>query len=125
MTISLGSLATFAFNQWNQLCTSVLTYVVSAIVLFIAVVTLGAVTYLILRVARRPGGLQQLFNAKSTYGRRWGTLYDTLREGRLSFVGVFLVVIVIRSAIISFGQGNGLLQLCLSVVLDIIVCIGE
>jgi hypothetical protein len=125
MHVALGSLTTFAFNLWIQKCNPAGILVASAFALFIIMITLSGVSTFILEISRTPDGLKKLFNADSTYGCRWGTLYNTLREGRLSFVPFLLVVVVVRSAITSFGQGHGLLQLCAMIVVDLIVCISE
>jgi predicted N-acyltransferase len=124
MTLAMGALATFAFYQWTQKCTSAVTFFVSATALIIVVLTLGGVCFFILRIARRPDGLLALFNKDSIYGRRWGTLYDTLHEGSLYFVSPLLIIVLARSAITGFGQGHGLVQVCISIVLDIFVCVG-
>jgi len=123
MTLALGALATFAFYQWTRKCTSAVSAFISATALIIFILTLGGVCFFILRIARRPDGLAALFNKDSMYGRRWGTLYNTLHEGSLSFVGPLLIIVLARSAITGFGQGHGLVQVCLLVVLDIVVCI--
>jgi hypothetical protein len=124
MTLALGALATLAFYQWTQKCTSAVTFFVSSTALIIVVLTLGRVCFFSLRIARRSDGLVALFNKDSMYGRRWGTLYDALHEGSLYFVGPLLIIVLARSAITGFGQGHGLVQVCISVVLDVFVCFG-
>jgi hypothetical protein len=124
MTLALSALATLAFYQWMQKCTSGVTAFLSATALIIVLCTLGGVSFFILRISRRHDGLQVLFNQYSTYARRWGTLYDTLHEGSLYFVAPLLVIVLARSAITGFGQGHGLVQVCTLIGLDIVVCIG-
>jgi hypothetical protein len=124
MTLALGTLATFSFYQWTRKCTSAVTAFVSATALMIVISTLGGVCFFILRIARGPDGLVALFNKDGTYGRRWGTLYNTLHEGSLYFVGPLLIIVLVRSAVTGFGQGYGLAQVCILIVLDIVVCVG-
>jgi hypothetical protein len=87
--------------------------------------TLGMVCLFILHIAYRPNGHSMLFDQDSTYGRRWGSLYNTYREGSLAFVGIFLIVMLARSVITGFGQGHGLAQMCALLAVDLIVCISE
>jgi hypothetical protein len=125
MTLALSALATLAFYQWTQRCTSGVTAFASATALIIVVLTLGGVCFFIRRIAQRPDGLTVLFNQDSIYGRRWGTLYNMLHEGSLYFVAPLLIVVLVRSAITGFGQHHGLVQLCALIVLDLIVCVSE
>jgi hypothetical protein len=57
------------------------------------------VCFLILHIGNRPGGIALLFSDKTSYGRRWGTLYNSLNETRLFFVVPLLCVVLARSAI--------------------------
>jgi hypothetical protein len=124
MTLALSALATFAFYQWTQNCISAATAGISSTALIIVLSALGGVSFFILRVARKSGGLTQLFDKDSLYGRRWGTLYDSLHEGSLHFVAPLLIVVLSRSAITGFGQGHGLAQVIVSIALDLAVCFG-
>ena len=60
---------------------------------------LGVVCFLILRIGNRPGGSVLLFSNKTSYGRRWGTLYNSLNDTRLFFVVPLLFVVLARSAV--------------------------
>jgi hypothetical protein len=126
MTLALSALATFAFYQWTRPCTSAVTAFVSTTALVIVILTLSTIYFFILRIARRPdgAGLAALFDGDSMYGRKWGTLYNTLHEGSLLFVGPLLVVVLARSAITGFGQGHGGIQVFVLVGVDIVVCAG-
>jgi hypothetical protein len=125
MTLALTTLATLAFNQWTQSCTSGVTFLVSTTALIIVMLTLGGVSFFILRIAQRPSGLAMLFDRDGVYGRRWGTLYNTLHEGSLYFIFPLLIVVLARSAITGFGQGHGMAQVFALIALDIIVCVGK
>ena len=125
MYVTFSSLATFAFNQWIQKCNPARVLVMSVFALLVVMGTLGSVSAFLLHIARGPEGARKIFNAKGTYGRRWGTLYNTLREGKLYFVPFMLCVVFARSAITAFGQGHGLAQLCCMIVVDLVVVISE
>ena len=68
--------------------------------LAIILLNLGVVCFLILHISKRPGGTARLFSNKTSYGRRWGTLYNSLNENRLFFVVSLLFVVLARSAIV-------------------------
>ena len=123
--MALGTLATFAFHQWTQKCTSGLTFFLTTSVLAFALLTLGLTSFLILRISKRPDGLPKLFAKDSIYGRRWGSMYDTLNERHLYFAVVLWVIAIIRAAITGFGQSNGLAQVVAMTVLQLAVCTSE
>jgi len=52
-------------------------------------------------------------------------MYDTLKEGPMYFAVVLWIIILIRSAITGFGQGNGLAQVIALIVLYLFVCLGK
>jgi hypothetical protein len=123
--VGLGCLAIFTFYQWTQICTSGVVFFLSTSVLLLAVATLFTASFVILRIARQPGGSEKLFSQNHTYIRRWGSLYDTLREGQMPFVFALMTFVLIRSAIIGFGQHNGLAQVVALIIVDMTICIGE
>ena len=69
--------------------------------------------------------MQKLFTKDSIYGRRWGSLYDTLNERQLYFAVALWVIVLIRSAITGFGQSDGLGQVIAMIVLQVIVFISK
>jgi hypothetical protein len=124
MNLGFGSLITFVFYQWTQQCAAGATVFASVTALFFILGSLAFVTFLILRTAKRPGGIEQLFTIESTYARRWGSLYSTLKETQLSFVLVLLAAAFIRRIIIGFGQKSGLAQNILLILLELAMFIG-
>jgi hypothetical protein len=88
-------------------------------------ISLAFVSFFILRLASRPGGLEQLFTAKSTYGRRWGSLYDVLHENKLNFIVLNNVASLVCNAIIGFGHRSGKAQVGTLIVLELSMCIGK
>jgi hypothetical protein len=123
--VALGALATFAFYHWTQRCTSWLVFLLSAGVLAFILLTLSTTSFFILRISKKPGGLQQLFSQDHSYGRRWGSMYDTLNEGQLYFAVALWMFVLIRSAITGFGQSNGFAQVVTLIVVEFVVCISE
>lgn len=132
-------------KQWTQSCTSRLAAFLSASALIIILTNLGIVTFFILRLAARPGGSAWLFSNDTSYGRRWGTLYNTLSETTVYFVAPFLVFVIARSAITwvlhiylgranwfskllrnsGFGQGHGLAQVIAMLAVELIMAVSE
>jgi hypothetical protein len=88
-------------------------------------ITLSVVSYLILSISKKPGGIQKLFSKQDIYARRWGALFDTLNEKKLPFAVVSWVKVLGSSAIIAFGQGNGFAQMIAMCGLQLFVCISE
>jgi hypothetical protein len=123
--LALGTLATFAFYQWTQACTSKLTFFLSASVLFLALLMLAGASFLILFISKKQGGLEQLFSKDHSYARRWGSMYNTLNEGKLYFAVALWMNVLIRSAITAFGQSNGIAQVIAFIILEFIVCVSE
>jgi hypothetical protein len=123
--VGLGTLAIFTFYQWTQVCTSGAVFFLSTSVLVLTLVTLCTASFIILRIAKQPDGTEKLFSPQETYIRRWGSLYDTLREGQMSFIFMLLIYSLIRSAIIGFGQHNGLAQVVSLIIIDLLICISE
>jgi hypothetical protein len=123
--LALGTLATFAFYQWTQACTSSLMFFLSASALFLALMMLGGASFVILFISKKPGGLEQLFSKDHSYARRWGSMYNTLNEGQLYFAVALWVNVLIRSAITAFGQSNGMAQVIALMILEFLVCISE
>jgi len=70
-------------------------------------------------------GTGKLFNKDTTYGRRWGTMYDVLSDQRVPFSVALWVIVLIRSAITGFGQRSGFAQVIAMMTLEIVVCIGK
>jgi hypothetical protein len=123
--LALGTLATFAFYQWTQPCTSWLTFFLSVSVLFFVLLTLAMTSFFVLRMAKRPGGPELLFSGDYAYVHRWGSLYSTLSKTQIPFAVVLWVIVLARSAVVCFGQKNGFVQVVVLVVVDIIVCLSE
>jgi hypothetical protein len=123
--VALGSLATFSFYQWTQKCTSGLTFFLSASALASVLLPLVITSSYILYLSRNPDSLQKLFTKDSIYERRWGSMYDTLKERRLRFVFGQWVIVLMRSAITGFGQSSGFGQVIAMIALEWIVCVGE
>jgi hypothetical protein len=123
MVVVLGALATFAFYQWTQPCTSWLTFFLSVGILVFILSTLGAASFLILRISRSPDGIQRLYSKDHTYGRRWGSMYNMLNEGQLYFAAILWIVALIRSAITGFGQSSGLAQVIALIIVELTLCI--
>jgi len=123
MYLGLGSLTTFIFYQWTQRCTAGATTFASVVALFIIIVSLSVVTSLILRLARSPEGIQQLYNKQSTSARRWSSLYCTLKETKINFLVLYLLAALIRRAIVGFGQNSGLAQNILLIIFESAMCI--
>lgn len=125
MTLALGTLTTFAFYQLTQKCLSSITAFACASALILTMGPLAFVVFLILRLASKPGGIEHLFTKGGNYARRWGTLYDVLDYNRIFFVIPLLAVVVIRSAVVGFGQRNGLAQALTIIFLELTTCVGE
>jgi hypothetical protein len=125
MLVTLGTLATFSFYQWMQPCTSALTFFLSVSVVAFILAMLSTASFIILHISRRQDGVQRLYSKDHTYARRWGSMYDTLKEGQLYFAPVLWIVVLIRSAIIGFGQGSGLAQVIALIALDFCISLGE
>ena len=123
--LALGTLATFAFYQWTLRCASALTFLFSASILVLLLLTLGGASFFLLRTARTPEGREKLFSKDHTYVHRWGSLYDTMSEEKIYFAVGLWVIVIIRSAVIGFGQGNGLAQVACLIVVDTLFCFGE
>jgi hypothetical protein len=100
------------------------TTFISALAFLVFFVSLAFVSFFILRLASRPGGLEQLFTARSTYGRRWGSLYDVLHENKLKFIILNHLASFVRSAIVGFGRRSGAAQVVALIVLELCMCIG-
>ena len=123
--LSLGTLATFAFYQWTQICVSGLIFFLSVSILALILLTLGGTSFFLLRTARTPEGLQKLFSQDYSYIDRWGSLYDTMSERKIRFVVALWVIVIIRSAIVGFGQNNGLVQVIVLIVMEFLFCVGK
>lgn len=123
--LALGTLATFAFYQWTQACTSGLMLFLSASIFIFALLMLAGASFLILFISKKPGGLEQLFSKDHSYARRWGSMYNTLNKGQLYFAVALWVTVLIRSAITAFGQSNGLAQVIAMIILEFVVCVSE
>ena len=124
MMLSLGSLATFAFNRWMQECSEAIAHAISVLALLLVIFILGAVSYIVLRESQRRYS-NALFDLGGEYVRRWGPLYGTLRADRLLFVILFPAATLLRSMITSFAQGRALAQVCTMIAVDVVVCVGE
>jgi len=123
MVLALGTLATFSFYQWTQHCATGLAFFLSASALALILLNLGVACFLILHISNRPGGTALLFSDKTSYGRRWGTLYDSLNETRLFFVVPLLFIALARSAIVGFGQGHGFVQVVALIAIEAITAV--
>jgi len=122
MSLGLGPLTVFAFFQWTQKCISATIAFITAAGVFMTAASLAVVSFLILRLAFRPNGIEQLFSKKTTYGRRWGALYDVLHERKVVFILPDLLVVVGRSAVIGFGH-SGVIQVGILIALELALCI--
>lgn len=91
----------------------------------IILLTLGGTSFFLIRIARTPDGQQKLFSKDYTYIDRWGSIYDMLSERKIPFVVAVWVIVIIRSAIVGFGQNNGLVQVVILIVVDLLFSIGE
>src|ERR1700722_695231 len=125
MTVALGALTTFTFYQLTLSCTSSITTFVCAAALILTIGFLTVAVILIYCTAVSPDGINRLFTNGSPYARRWGSMYDVLSEKRLNFVIPLFAVVVMRSAVVAFGQHNGLAQVVTILVLELITCVGE
>ena len=52
-------------------------------------------------------------------------MYDTLSDGRMYFVVVLWIQVLIRSAIVGFGQSHGFAQVIALTIVDCALCISE
>jgi hypothetical protein len=84
--LALGTLTTFSFYQWSQPCTSPLVAFLAASAVAIVFASLSIVAFLILRVSSRADGIAYLFSKETSYGRKWGTMYNMLAEARIWFL---------------------------------------
>lgn len=125
MSLGLGSLTTFIFYQWTQRCVAGSTGFASAFALLVVIGSLCVVTFLIMRLARTPEGLQQLYSKQSTSARRWSSLYSTLKDTKINFLVLSLSAALIRRAIVGFVQKSGLAQNILLIIFESAMCIGE
>jgi Transient receptor potential (TRP) ion channel len=125
MTVALGTLTTFTFYQLTLSCTSSITTFLCAAALILTIGFLTAAVIMIYCTAIRPDGITHLFTKGSPYARRWGSLYDVLSEKRLPFMIPLLALVVMRSAVVGFGQHNGLAQVITILALEVITCVGE
>jgi hypothetical protein len=125
MTLALGTLTTFTFYQLTQKCLSSVTIFACVSALVLTIGPLAFVVFLIIRLASKPDGIQHLFSKESTYARRWGSLYDVLDHNRILFMIPLLAVVVIRSAVVGFGQRDGMGQTVTIIVLELVTCVGE
>jgi hypothetical protein len=125
MSLGLGPLTIFPSFQWTQSCKSSVTAFISALAFLVLFISLAFVSIFILRLASRPGGLEQLFTAKSTYGRSWGSLYDVLHEDKLQFIILNNLASLVRNAIIGLCHGSGGSQVGTLIVLELSMCIGK
>ena len=103
---------------------SVVTAVISAVAFAMAFGSLAFVSFFILRLASRPNGIEQLFSQQTTYGRRWGTLYDVLHETRVFWIVPELLAALTRSAIVGLVH-SGVVQLGVLIALELGMCLGE
>jgi hypothetical protein len=125
MTVALGALTTFTFYQLTQKCMSASTVILCISALLLTIGTLGFVVFFILRLASTPDGIQRLFTRDSSYVRQWGSIYDALDHKRIYFVIPILGIVVMRSAVVGFGQHSGLAQAIVIVLVELIACAGE
>lgn len=79
---------------------------------------LGVISLLIVKKSLTRDGQKALFLRNDKYAHRWGTLYDTLAENRVFFVIPFLLLVIIRSAVVAFGQSSGLGQTIALIVVE-------
>jgi Transient receptor potential (TRP) ion channel len=118
--LALGTLATFAFYQWTQVCVSRLTFFLSASVLVFVILVLAFPSFFIWRISKKPDGLQRLFSADHTYVHRWGSMYDKLAAGQVYFSVAVWTVVLLRSAITGFGQRSGVAQVVSLIIVDLV-----
>jgi hypothetical protein len=125
MTLALSTLATLSFFQWTQKCTSGVTYFASAMALFLIIGLLVVVSFLIIKVSLQPSGLEDLYQRDGRYVRRWGSMYDALNEKRIFFVLLLVGLVLIRSAVVGFGQGSGITQVIAMIAVEGVTAVGE
>jgi hypothetical protein len=125
MTLALGTLTTFTFYQLTQKCLSAVTIFACASALVLTIGPIAFVIFFITRLASKPDGIQHLFTKGSTYARRWGSLYDVLDHNRLLFMIPLLAVVVMRSAVVGFGQRSGMAQTIAIIAIELITCASE
>jgi hypothetical protein len=124
MGLGIGLLTVFAFFQWTQKCISIGTAIISAAGFVMTFISLAFVSLLILRLASKPNGIEQLFTTESTYGRRWGALYNVLHEKKVAYIIPDLLMVVSCSAVIGFCH-SGVIQVGILVGLESVMCISE
>jgi Transient receptor potential (TRP) ion channel len=125
LTLAFGTLATFSFYQWTLSCTSGAVYFLSAFVLVAVLATLAVVSLFILRLSIKGDGSLKLYMKEHGYIDRWGSMYDTYKDGPMYFVVALVLVVFVRSLIIGFGQNNGFAQVIALIILEGLVLLGE
>jgi hypothetical protein len=93
--LALGTLVTFTFYQWTQVCTSKLMFFLSASALFFELLMLAGASFLILFISKKPGGLELLFSKDHLCACHWGSMYNMLKEGQLYFAVALWINMVI------------------------------
>jgi hypothetical protein len=125
MFVALGSVTVFGLYQLTQQCISPATAFITASALILTTVTLGFVLFFIIRLARRPGGVEQLYADDKPYACKWGALYLMLKPDSVAFAALVTALVIMRGAAIGLGQKNGLAQAAAVIALEVIMCFGE
>jgi len=80
--------------------------------------TLIAVSVLVY-LAWRAFGSEDLFEAEGKYSKSWGALYGDFRHSTFFWFIPLYVVVLLRSAVIAFGQNDGLVQVVCFIGLEL------
>lgn len=104
---ALAAVATFAFYQFVEPCSSRDLIVFGAIEFIIIILILLVVTTLIVRTANKEGP-EALYppsrEEESKYSRKWGSLYSKLKPPLYWFFILDYIFVLSRSIIIGAGQ---------------------
>ncbi|TFK21218.1 hypothetical protein FA15DRAFT_707425 [Coprinopsis marcescibilis] len=107
-----GTVATFAFYQFQIPCPSTIPLVLSIVEFCVILLALLTVSTLITRAASKYG-IAKLYSTEeeeSVYARRWGSLYSSYKPNYFKYFMADYLWVMSRSAIIAFAQYRGLIQ---------------
>jgi hypothetical protein len=104
---ALGSVATFAFYQFVEPCSSASLIAFASVELALIILILLVVSTLIMKTAKTQGH-EALFpiseSEESKYSRKWGPLYTKLKPPSYWFFIPDYVWVLTKSVIIGVGQ---------------------
>jgi hypothetical protein len=124
MFVALGSVIVFGPYQLTQRCISPVTAFITASALVLTIGSLGFALFFIIRLARRPGGVEQLYDDDGPYARKWGALYLMLKQKSVTFAALVMSLVIMRGVAVGLGQKNGLAQAAAVIALEVIMCFG-